>query len=158
MKCPPLIFLRSERATSVKTAHSSVIHIIWPLHLVVVNLRAAVHAASFAEAAGEVSYQAGWVRKALKALVLQQLSEVADVARGESERVQLGQFGVRWHPGQAGFQSGEGSAQHSHARPLARVGRVPLRLARLPRLRLGESAAFQLPPPPPCALVFRLLV
>lgn len=50
------------------------------------------------------SYQVDWVRKAVpEPVILQKLSQVRDVARGESKRVQFGQFGVRWYPGQAGF-------------------------------------------------------
>ncbi len=50
------------------------------------------------------SYQVDWVREAvLQSVILQKLPQVRDVARGESERVQFGQFGVRRYPGQAGF-------------------------------------------------------
>lgn len=78
-------------------------------------------------------------KSVLKALLLQQLSQVRDVAGGEPQCVQFGQLGVRRNPGQAGFQPGESFAQHSHARPLPGVGRVSLRLARVPLvMRFGE--------------------
>lgn len=77
---------------------------------------------------------------ALQAVLLQELPEVGDVAGGEAQRVQLGQFGVGRHPGQAGLQPGEGFAQHPHALPLPGVGRVPLRLPRVFALRPRRSA------------------
>ena len=104
------------------------------------------------------SYQIDWVREAvLEAVLLQELSQVRDVARGESERVQFGQLGVRRHPGQAGLQSGEGFAQHPHPRPLPRVGRVSLRLARFLLVRLGELALV-LEIPPLHAFILQLLI
>lgn len=87
------------------------------------------------------SYQVDWMSEAVEALLLQQLSEVGDVTRGQSQRVQFGQLGVRRNPGQAGFESGEGFAQHSHPRSFPGVGRVSLRLARVfRRVSLGCSA------------------
>lgn len=104
-----------------------------------------------------LSYQIDWVRKAvLEAVVLQELSQVRDVARGESKRVQFGQLGVCWYPGQAGLQPGECFAQHSHPRPLPGVGRVSLRLARFLLVRLGESALVA--DPLLHAVIFQLLV
>lgn len=103
------------------------------------------------------SYQIDWVRKAaLEPVILQKLSQVRDVARGESKRVQFGQFGVRRYPGQAGFQSGESFAQHSHPRPLPGVGRVSLRLA---RFLLVSPGGFALRLDPPLhAVIFQLLI
>lgn len=103
------------------------------------------------------SYQTDWMSEAvLQPVVLQQLSKVRYVAGGESKRIQFGQLGVRWHPGQAGFQSRESFAQNSHARPLPRVGCVSLRLPRFPLVRLGEPAL--LLDPPTRAFVLQLLI
>lgn len=64
-------------------------------------------------------------------VVSQDLPQVGDVARRQPERVQLGELGVRGHPGQGGLEPGESLAQHPHPRPLARVGRVALDLLAL---------------------------
>lgn len=86
------------------------------------------------------SYQTDRVCKsALESVILQKLPKVGNVARSETKGVQFGKFGVRWDPGQAGFQSGESFAQHSHPRPLPGVSRVPLRLSRFPLVRFGKS-------------------
>lgn len=51
-----------------------------------------------------ISYQTDRMRKAvLQAVILQELPKVRYIAGGESQRVQFGQFGVRWDPGQTGF-------------------------------------------------------
>lgn len=104
------------------------------------------------------SYQTDWVRKAvLKAVFLEQLSEVRDVAGREPERVQFRQFGVGRDPGQAGLQPGEGFAQHPHPRSLPGIGRVPLRLTRVLVRRSGDPA-LMLGPPRLRALIVQLLI
>lgn len=105
-----------------------------------------------------VSYQTDWVRKAvLKAVFLEQLPEVRDVAGCEPERVQFRQFGVGRDPGQAGLQPGEGFAQHPHPRSLPGVGRVPLRLTRVLVRRSGDPA-LMLDPPHLRAVIVQLLI
>ena len=64
-------------------------------------------------------------------VVGQYLPEVRDVAGREAQRVQLGELGVRGHPGQGGLQPGEGLGQDAHPGSLPRVGRVPLHLLAL---------------------------
>lgn len=80
-------------------------------------------------------------------VVGQDLPQVRDVAGRQPERVQLGELGVRGHPGQGGLEPGEGLAQHPHAGPLARVGSVALDL--LPLLADAAQRALlggRLPP------------
>lgn len=78
------------------------------------------------------THQIDRVKVAVLVLVAgQDLPQVGDVAGGQAERVELGELGVRRHPGQGGLEAGEGFAQHSHASPLAGVGRVPLDLLAL---------------------------
>lgn len=102
-------------------------------------------------------YQIDRVRKAvLESVILQKLSKVRDVARGKSERVQFWQLGVRWYPGQAGFQFGESFAQHSHPRPLPGIGRISLRLPRFLLVRLGQFAP--LLDPPVLTVIIQLLI
>lgn len=105
-----------------------------------------------------VSYQTDWMRKAvLKPVFLEQLPEVGDVAGRKPERVQFRQFGVGRNPGQAGLQPGEGFAQHPHSRSLSGVGRVPLRLTRVPVRRPGDPALL-LDPPLLRAVIVQLLI
>lgn len=80
-------------------------------------------------------------------VVSQDLPQVRNVAGCQPERVQLGELGVRGHPGQGGLEPGEGLAQHPHPGPLARVGRVALDL--LPLLADAAQGALlggRLPP------------
>ena len=75
------------------------------------------------------TYQVDRVNITVLVLVVgQDLPQVGDVAGRQPERVQLGEFGVRGHPGQGGLEPGEGLAQHPHPGSLARVGRVALNL------------------------------
>lgn len=66
-------------------------------------------------------------------VVGQNLAEMRDVAGGEAQRVQLGQLGVGWYPGQRRLEAREGLGQHAHPCSLPRVGRVPLHLLALLR-------------------------
>ena len=66
--------------------------------------------------------------EAVQPLFLQQLAQVADVAGGQAQCVQFGQFGVGRDPGQAGLQSGEGFTQNSHASSFSGICCVSLRL------------------------------
>lgn len=75
------------------------------------------------------TYQVDRVNITVLVLVVgQDLPQVGDVAGRQPERVQLGEFGVRGHPGQGGLEPGEGLAQHPHPGSLARVGRIALNL------------------------------
>ena len=56
------------------------------------------------------------------ALVHEDLLEVRDVAGGQSQRVQLGQLGVRRNPGQGQLEPAKGFAQNSHPGSLAGIG------------------------------------
>lgn len=75
------------------------------------------------------TYQVDRVNITVLVLVVgQDLPQVGDVAGRQPKRVQLGELGVRGHPGQRGLEPGEGLAQHPHPGPLARVGRIALDL------------------------------
>lgn len=87
-------------------------------------------------------HQVDGVDKSVFVLVVgQYLPEVRDVAGRQAQRVQLGELGVRRHPGQGGLQPGEGFGQHPHPGSLAGVGRVPLHVLAL-RLRHALRGAF----------------
>lgn len=94
------------------------------------------------------TYQVDRVDVTVLVLVVRQdLPQVRDVAGRQPQRVQLGELGVRGHPGQGGLEPGKGLAQHPHAGPLARVGRVSLDL--LPLLADAAQGALlggRLPP------------
>lgn len=81
-------------------------------------------------------------KSALVLVVGQDLPQVRDVAGGQTQRVQLGQLGVRGHPGQGGLQSGEGFGQDPHSGSLPSICCVPLHMfALLLRYTLGRSFA-----------------
>lgn len=65
-------------------------------------------------------------KSVLVLVVGQDLPEVRDVAGRQAQRVQFGELGVRWYPGQGGLEAGEGFGQDAHPGSLPGVGRVPL--------------------------------
>lgn len=65
-------------------------------------------------------------KSVLVLVVGQDLPEVRDVAGRQTQRVQFGELGVRWYPGQRGLEPGEGFGQDAHPGPLPGVGGVPL--------------------------------
>lgn len=78
------------------------------------------------------THQVDWVNVTILVLVVgQDLPQVRDVAGRQPESVQLGELGVRGHPGKGSLEPGEGLAQHPHAGPLACIGRVALDLLAL---------------------------
>lgn len=98
------------------------------------------------------------MRKAvLKAVFLEQLPEVRDVAGRQPQSVQFRQFGVGRNPGQTGLQPGEGFAQHPHPCSLSGVGCVPLGLTRVPVRRPGDPVLL-LDPPLLRAVLVQLLI
>lgn len=84
-------------------------------------------------------------KSVLVLVVGENLAEVRDVAGGQAQRVQLGELGVRRHPGQGGLQPREGFGQHAHAGSLPRVGRVPLHVLALLLLRRRALIGGRLP-------------